>query len=166
VKKVILFVFLLLFTACGGGESVVTNIADDNSTLIDENANESTDSSDVTSTESTDFVVSSDGEDKLYVVAKDNSYHDVNRTFKEYDVVVYSNRVLDEQVSNSTKAIYGKINAESTTSLLAVNSNYSDGDEFIVRVYLNGNKVGESQAFILNGTVLDFGSITVVEEGE
>ncbi len=150
-----LFVSLLLFTACGGGESVVSNTADDNSTLIDENSDEST-----------DFIVSNDGEDKLYVVAKDNSYHDVNRTFKEYDVVVYSNRVLDEQVSNSTKAIYGKINAESTTSLLAVNSNYSDGDEFIVRVYLNGNKVGESQAFILNGTVLDFGSITVVEEGE
>jgi len=94
-------------------------------------------------------------------IAIDNSVKEVSNKFGKYKVVVYTNRVLEEKPSQSTKAIYGKINGQSTTSLLTINDNYKDGDIFVVKVFEGENLVGESDEVVLEGDVLKFNDIGI-----
>jgi len=103
---------------------------------------------------------------KKFVVAKDNSFHDVNRSFNGLDVVVYTDKVLSERVSNSTKAIYGKLNGKNTASLLSINNYYGNNDKFIIKVFSKKRLVGESELIQLDGNILDFGSISLYKGGE
>jgi hypothetical protein len=95
-----------------------------------------------------------------YFVAKDNGLYDINATFGTFTVVVYVDKVLGDIPSNSTKAIYGNINASPTNALLSVNSNYIDGTAFIVKVFKENKLVGESSKAILSGGTLEFSDIT------
>ena len=95
-----------------------------------------------------------------YFIAKDNSFHDVNATFGIFNVVVYTDKKLDDIPSNTTKAIYGTIDGVPTNALLSVNSNYIDGTAFIVKVFKDANLVGESEKSILSGITLEFSDIT------
>jgi len=94
-----------------------------------------------------------------FKIAKDNSIHNVIGKFKEYKIVVYTDATIDDNPSQSTKSIYGKINGESTTSLLTINSNYHDGDSFKVKVYKDSKLVGESSDEVLSGETLEFSNI-------
>ena len=94
-----------------------------------------------------------------YFVAKDNTLHDINATFVTFNVVVYADKEFGDTPSNSTKAIYGKINGTSTNALLTVNSNYVNGTAFIVKVFKDKKLVGESEKAILSGGTLEFSDI-------
>jgi len=94
-----------------------------------------------------------------FKIAEDNSVHNATGEFKGYKVVVYTDATIDDKPSQSTKSIYGKINGESTTSLLTINSNYHDGDSFKVKVYKNSKLVGESSEEVLSGETLEFSNI-------
>ena len=96
-----------------------------------------------------------------FKIAKDNSVHDVTGEFKEYKIVVYTDATIDDKPSQSTKSIYGKINGESTTSLLTINSNYHDGDSFTVNVYKDGKLVGKSSKKVLSGETVEFSNIEI-----
>jgi len=96
-----------------------------------------------------------------FQIAKDNSVHDVTGEFKGYKVVVYTDATIDDNPSQSTKSIYGKINGESTTSLLTINSNYHDGDSFKVKVYKDSKLIGESSEEVLSGETLEFSDIEI-----
>lgn len=105
------------------------------------------------------FSFSSSAED-VYSLAIDNQAEDIVTVFEEHRVEVYTNKLLSKEPSNSTKAIYGNINGTSTLSLLKINSNYVDGDKFIVRIYDDDTLVGESSVLILSGSSLKFNDIT------
>ncbi len=94
-------------------------------------------------------------------IAMDNSVHEASGEFNNYKVVVYTNGEVDDKPSQSSKAIYGKINGKNTASLLTINSNYSDGDVFKVKVYKDGKLVGESNEKVLSGDTLEFSSIEI-----
>jgi len=96
-----------------------------------------------------------------FKIAKDNSVHNVTGEFKGYKIVVYTDATIEDKPSPSTKAIYGKINGESTTSLLTINSNYSDGDSFKVKVYKDSELVGESSQKVLSGETVEFSNIKI-----
>jgi len=148
IKKsllVVLMVQTLIFVGCGGGESnpstkartpAETEVLDTTDTIIPSNTT------------------------KGFLVAKDNSVHDVNSTFGTFNVVVYTDKELDNTPSNVTKAIYGKINGLPTNALLSVNSKYEDGTAFIVKVFKNNKLLGESKKAILSGGTLEFSDIT------
>jgi len=91
----------------------------------------------------------------------DNSVHEVSGEFDSYKVVVYTNGEVDSNPSQSTKAIYGKINGKNTASLLTINSNYHDGDLFKVKVYKDNKLVGESDEKVLSGDTLEFSNIEI-----
>ena len=95
------------------------------------------------------------------IVAIDNSGHEVKGTFNGHKVVVYTNKVLTKETSHATKPIYGNIDGKSTTSLLAVNSNYEDGDVFWVKVFDGDEVVGESDEEVLDGVTLEFGDVEI-----
>ena len=105
--------------------------------------------------------VSLDDRAESFTIAKDNSVHNVTGEFKGYKIVVYTDATIEDKPSKSTKAIYGKINGESTASLLTINSNYSDGDSFKVKVYKNGELVGESSQEVLFGESVEFSDIEI-----
>ena len=96
-----------------------------------------------------------------FKIAKDNSVHNVTGEFKGYKIVVYTDTTIEDRPSPSTKAVYGKINGESTASLLTINSNYSNGDNFKVKVYKNGELVGESSQEVLLGESVEFRDIEI-----
>ena len=98
---------------------------------------------------------------KAEIVAIDNSGHEVKGTFNGHKVVVYTDTVLTKETSNATKPIYGNIDGKSTTSLLALNSNYEDGDVFWVKVFDGDEVVGESDEEVLDGVALEFGDIEI-----
>jgi len=104
--------------------------------------------------------VNFDGND-IFNVAKNNTLTDVNSTFNGYHVVVYSNKKLENTPSNSTKAIYGKINGQNTASLLKLNDQYGNGDIFVVKVFLEDRLVGESERLLLTGDILNFDEIII-----
>jgi len=97
---------------------------------------------------------------KDFFVAKDNTVHDINSTFGTFEVVVYTDKALANTPSNSTKAIYGKINGQPTNALLTINANYKAGTAFIVKVFKNSKLVGESKKAVLSGSTLEFSDIT------
>jgi len=94
-------------------------------------------------------------------IAKDNTVHNVIGEFKDYKIVVYTDATIEDKPSPSTKSVYGKINGESTASLLTINSNYSDGDSFKVKVYKDGELVGESSEEVLSGETVRFSDIEI-----
>ena len=98
---------------------------------------------------------------ETFKVAVDNSVHEASGEFNGYKVVVYTNGEVDDKPSQSSKAIYGKINGKNTASLLTINSNYSDGDVFKVKVYKDGKLVAESNEKVLSGDTLEFSSIEI-----
>ena len=98
---------------------------------------------------------------KSFKVAMDNSVHEVSGEFNKYKVVVYTNGTVDDKPSQTTKAIYGKINGKNTASLLTVNGNYKNGDVFKVKVYENDKLVGESDEKVLSGDTLEFNNIEI-----
>ncbi|HHH51486.1 MAG TPA: hypothetical protein ENK76_03865 [Campylobacterales bacterium] len=109
------------------------------------------------------FLLSCHAED-TYSLAIDNRVEEVIKNFGEYRVEVYTNRVLAKEPSTSTKAVYGNINGKNTESLLKINSNYVDGDKFIVRVYENDLLVGESSVMVLSNSSLAFSDIITKKE--
>ena len=102
-----------------------------------------------------------DDRTESFTVAKDNSVHNVTGEFKGYKIVVYTDATIENKPSKSTKALYGKINGESTASLLTINNNYSDGDSFKVKVYKDGELVGESSEEVLSGETVRFSDIEI-----
>jgi len=102
-------------------------------------------------------------EDDEYSFAIDNATHKVVANFQGYNVVVYANRVISSEPSQSSKAIYGKIDGQSTTSLLSISGNYIDGDSFKVKVYKDNQLVGESKSAVLHGEFVEFSDITIGE---
>ena len=114
-------------------------------------------SSSSTTVESDNKEVSSES----FKIAMDNSVHEVEGEFNNYKVVVYTTGSIEDTPSQSSKAIYGKINGENTASLLTVNSNYSDGDTFKVKVYEQDKLMGESKEAVLTGDTLEFSSIDI-----
>jgi hypothetical protein len=92
-------------------------------------------------------------------IAKNNSLHNINVTFESFTIVVYTDALV-ETTSNSTKAIYGKINGNPTNALIQVNSNYPDGTAFMVKVFSDGTLVGKSQKLILSAASLNFNNIS------
>jgi hypothetical protein len=100
-----------------------------------------------------------------YSIAVDNAVKKVSAEFNDYKVVVYTDKVLNDNPAQSTKAIYGKIDGESTTSLLSVSDKYTDGDSFIVKVYnKNDTLVGQSKKAVLEGDFLEFSDIQIKGE--
>ena len=102
-----------------------------------------------------------DDRTESFKIAKDNSVHNATGEFKGYKIVVYTDATIEDRPSPSTKAVYGKINGESTTSLLTINSNYSNGDSFKVKVYKEDELVGESSEEVLSGETLEFSDIEI-----
>ena len=98
---------------------------------------------------------------KKQTIALDNSGNEVKGTFNGHKVVVYTDKVLTKEISHATKPIYGNIDGKSTTSLLAVNSNYEDGDVFWVKVFDGDEVVGESDEEVLSGEALEFGDVEI-----
>ena len=98
---------------------------------------------------------------KSFKIAVDNSVHEVSGEFNNYKVVVYTDGNIEDKPSQSTKAIYGKINGKNTASLLTINGNYHDGDVFKVKVYQNDKLVGESDEKVLTGNTLEFSNINL-----
>jgi len=135
-NKFSLILITALLVGCGGNSNKADN--QNNTPQLEASLGDSTDS---------------------FKIAKDNSVHDVTGEFKGYKVVVYTDATIDDNPSQSTKSIYGKINGESTTSLLTINSNYHDGDSFKVKVYKNSKLVGESSEEVLSGETLEFNNI-------
>jgi len=139
--RMVLMVQVLMFIGCDGGESNLSN-------------------KDKTPTETEVLDATDTNNTKGFLVAKDNSIHDINNTFGIFTVVVYADKNIDNRPSHQTKAIYGKINGQPTNALLTINSNYKDGTAFIVKVFKNNKLVGESEKSILSGGMLEFSDIT------
>ena len=99
--------------------------------------------------------------EKSFKIAMDNSVHELSGEFSNYKIVVYTDGDIEDNPSQSTKAIYGKINGKSTASLLTINSNYKDGDIFKVKVYEGDRLVGESDEKVLTGDTLEFNNINI-----
>jgi antitoxin component YwqK of YwqJK toxin-antitoxin module len=118
-------------------------------------------SSSVDKQDDTQRRASLDDRTESFKIAKDNSVHNVTGEFKSYKIVVYTDATIDDKPSQSTKSIYGKINGESTASLLTINSNYSDGDSFKIKVYKDGELVGESSEEVLLGETIEFSDIEI-----
>jgi hypothetical protein len=93
-----------------------------------------------------------------YTIAQDNTLHDVNHSFSNFRIVVYVDSEVTK-LSNSTKAVYGKVDAESTNALLSLNSNYRDGTAIVVKVFKGGKLVGKSTKKALIGETLEFAKI-------
>ena len=130
---------ILLLTACGEGSS----------------------SSAIETTNTLETESLSAFETEKQTIALDNSGREVKGTFNGHKVVVYTDKVLTKETSNATKPIYGNIDGKSTTSLLAVNSNYEDGDVFWVKVFDGDEVVGESDEEVLSGEALEFGDVEI-----
>jgi antitoxin component YwqK of YwqJK toxin-antitoxin module len=136
-NKLSLIIVTALLVGCGGSSSNIDNQDD------------------------TKRRASLDGRTESFHIAKDNSVHNVTGEFKSYKIVVYTDATIDDKPSQSTKSIYGKINGESTASLLTINSNYSDGDSFKIKVYKDGELVGESSEEVLLGETIEFSDIEI-----
>jgi len=98
-----------------------------------------------------------------YSIAKDNSVNDVMGDFEGKRVVVYSKNQIEAQPSQTSKAIYGNINGETTGSLLSISNNYKDGDIFVVKVFDDKKLIGQSDEAVLDGDILEFNDITTGE---
>ncbi|MCH9740587.1 MAG: hypothetical protein K0U38_07075 [Epsilonproteobacteria bacterium] len=101
-----------------------------------------------------------------YHIALDNYANEVKATFEGFQIVVYSDKNLltdtTEEKSFSTKALFGKINGQNTTSLLKLNDNYTSSDKLIVKVHRGETLVGESSKITyIDDTVLQFSDITI-----
>lgn len=131
IEKLGLVVLVSLFVGCGDASSIVA----------EKNENQAT--------------------QKSFKIAMDNSIHEVNGVFDNYKVVVYTDGDIEDKPTQTTKAIYGKINGKNTASLLTINANYSDGDVFKVKVYKNDKLVGESDEEVLSGNTLEFSNINI-----
>lgn len=133
-SKFSLVLLTVLFVGCGGSSATSENASDTN-------------------------VLS---ETNTFKIAKDNSIHEVSGTFKNYKVVVYTDGTVEDSPSQSSKAVYGKINGESTASLLTINSNYSNDDAFQVKVFDKNNVLlGQSTKKVLFGEILEFSDIEI-----
>jgi hypothetical protein len=94
-----------------------------------------------------------------YYAAKNNILSDLKENFEGFTVVVDSN-VLVTSTSTGTIALYGNINGKSTNALFKLNTNYNNGDVFIVKVYDGETLVGESDKVLFTGGILEFSDIT------
>lgn len=96
------------------------------------------------------------------LIAKNHLLRNVTATISGLDIMVVTDRNVTE-ISNQTMAIYGQVNGTATNALLKLNSNYSEGTHFAVKVYHEGCLVGLSEELVLNDAAagaINFGSIT------
>lgn len=99
----------------------------------------------------------------LLKVALDNMGSNVQKNFNEYEIKVLSDKNLtsEDETSQSTIALYGTIDGESTNALLKINSHYRDSN-LTVEVYKNGTLLATKEALSLtNQIALDFGQIEI-----
>jgi hypothetical protein len=79
-----------------------------------------------------------------------------------YSVVVYSSKMPDRNISNSTIGIYGLINGIDTANNIKLNDSYSNDTTFQVKVFdINSQLVGLSSVVEYNSTSINFSSITI-----
>lgn len=97
-------------------------------------------------------------------VARDNTLHEVVKSFRNYQIKVLTDKTLDKDaISNDTFAVYGEVDGENTAALLKLNSNYPKGTKITVKVFDNQtNKlVGKSEPIVYDGGVVNFDVIEV-----
>jgi hypothetical protein len=107
-------------------------------------------------------IISSTKTTSMNNIAKDNILKDVDKSFRGYQIKVYTDKSLgDNAVSYDTFALYGKINGENTAALLKLNSNYPQGTKIVVKVYDNNREklIGESKVVVYHGDIVNFGDI-------
>lgn len=141
-----LTIFGLLLTGCGSSDSTSV-VKSQDEVVLDTTSN---------TRENREETVPNEKQ-----IAIDNVANSVTARFRGYKIVVYSDKDLEEQTSYATKVIYGNINGESTTSLLTISNNYTDGDVFWVKVFNGDELVGESDKVVLNGESVEFGDIWI-----
>lgn len=95
-----------------------------------------------------------------FKIAKDNLLKDVSKLFNGLTVTATTDSEVTE-TSMSTNAFYGVIDGASTKALLKLNSNYSNGSRFVVKVYRDGKLVGigTEKVFDVTSTGINFGVI-------
>ena len=93
------------------------------------------------------------------VVLKDFILNSITYTLK-----VFANTTPTNETSTSTIALLGNINGVSTEALLKLNSNYTSGTAFMVKVYKAEVEVGSSLEVKYSSSAIDFGNITFNEQ--
>jgi len=95
-----------------------------------------------------------------FIIAKDNMLKDVSKLFNGLTVTATTDSEVTE-TSMSTNALYGVIDGASTNALLKLNSNYSGGSRFVVKVYRAGMLVGigTEKVFDASSISINFGVI-------
>jgi len=86
----------------------------------------------------------------------------IQKEFESYKIVVLCNKKLSEaeEISQGTKALYGKINNKPTNALLKMNSHYKNMN-IVVKVYQKSNLVGVKQLSMRDESSVDFGNIII-----
>jgi len=100
----------------------------------------------------------------LYKVV-DNVGEVIQKEFQGYKITIFSdkNLSLSDEISQSTKAIYGNINNTPTNALLKINSNYNQMN-IVVKVYKDNQLVGSSKTLnIKDKPAINFGNIITKE---
>ena len=83
----------------------------------------------------------------------------------DYRIVVYSSKIPENNISNSTIGIYGLINGIDTANHIKLNDSYSSDTTFQVKVFdANSQLVGSSSVVEYNSTSINFSSITITIE--
>ena len=96
----------------------------------------------------------------LYKVV-DNVGEVIQKEFQGYKITILSdkNLSLSDEISQSSKAIYGNINSTPTNALLKINSNYNQMN-IVVKVYRDNQLVGSSKTLnIKDNPAISFGNI-------
>lgn len=93
------------------------------------------------------------------VVVKDFIVNSITYTLK-----VFANTTPTSETSTSTIALLGNINGVNTGALLKLNSNYTTGTAFVVKVYKADEEVGSSLEVKYSSSAIDFGNITFNEK--
>jgi|GEM_PF-1259520 len=79
-----------------------------------------------------------------------------------YTIQLYTSQAPTSTNSQSTIAVYGTLNGESTGSKIKLNSTYPSDTQFQIKVFdSNGTQVGQSAILAYNADVINFGALTV-----
>ena len=98
-------------------------------------------------------------DNKNVVLVKDFLLNNITYTLK-----VFANTTPTSETSTSTIALLGTINGVNTGALLKLNSNYTSGSAFVVKVYKVEEEVGSSLEVKYGSTAIDFGNINFNEQ--
>ena len=145
-RLLVVTLFTFFIVGCGGGGSSGGSKTDSGSE----------------SSNGINSVVIDDVNNNIQEKVVDNLGVVIQKEFESYDIVVLCDKKLSEseEISQGTKALYGKINNKPTNALIKMNSHYKNMN-IVVEVYQETKLVGSKHLSMKEESSVNFGSIII-----